>query len=133
MGSNSGSNEEISCWIIAVIAPEELEAVRQRLLLIDVADITASHAMGFDRNGGEKISYRGIAATIPKARVRLEVGCSRDRADSVVAAIRTTIGRCHQGATQDSAAIVAVLAVDQGASALGAFRRPVTGSFRPAT
>ncbi len=128
-----GSNEDAGCWIIAVIAPEHLDAVRERLRSIDLADITVSHALGFDRDGGQAISYRGIGATMPKARVRLEVGCSRERVESVVAAIRTTTARNTGGATQDSGAIVTVLPVDHRSAALAAHKRPPTGTFRPVT
>lgn len=123
--------EEARCWIVALIAPEVFDAVRERLLLIDIADITASHAMGFERSGGQQISYRGVAAIVPRPRVRLEIGCARSRVESVVAAIRSAAGRIHAGATQNSAALVMVFPVDDVAAQSAA--PPMTGSFRAAT
>jgi nitrogen regulatory protein PII len=75
-------------YIIAVIQPHRLEAVREALAEIGVQGLTVSEVRGFGRQKGQTEIYRGAEYTmqyVPK--VKLELAVSASIADSVVEAI----------------------------------------------
>jgi len=75
-------------YIIAVIQPHRLEAVREALADIGVQGLTVSEVRGFGRQKGQTEIYRGAEYTmqyVPK--VKLELAVSASVAESVVEAI----------------------------------------------
>jgi len=75
-------------FIIAIIQPHRLDAVREALSAIGVAGMTASEVKGFGRQGGHSEIYRGAEYTVhylPK--VKLEIAVNSDIADKVVESI----------------------------------------------
>jgi nitrogen regulatory protein PII len=75
-------------YIIAVIQPHRLEAVREALAGIGVQGMTISEVRGFGRQKGQTEIYRGAEYTryfIPKVKIEIAVGASM--ADDVVEAI----------------------------------------------
>lgn len=80
-------------FIIAIIQPHRLDAVREALSNIGVTGMTASEVKGFGRQGGHSEIYRGSEYTVhylPK--VKLEIAVDGSVADKVVEAI-TEAGR----------------------------------------
>ena len=77
-------------YIIAIIKPFRLDAVRAALTGVGVAGMTVTEVKGFGRQKGQTEVYRGAEYTtnmIPK--VKLEIACADGAADSVVEAIQT--------------------------------------------
>jgi nitrogen regulatory protein PII len=75
-------------YIIAVIQPHRLDAVRKTLAGIGVQGMTVSEVRGFGRQKGQTEVYRGAEYTknyVPKVKLELAVGASM--ADAVVEAI----------------------------------------------
>jgi nitrogen regulatory protein PII len=75
-------------YIIAVIQPHRLDAVREALGGIGVQGMTVSEVRGFGRQKGQTEIYRGAEYTmqyVPK--VKIEVAVPAARADAVVEAI----------------------------------------------
>ena len=75
-------------YIIAVIQPHQLEAVREALAGIGVQGLTVSEVRGFGRQKGQTEVYRGAEYTmqyVPKAK--LEIAVDAAIADAVVEAI----------------------------------------------
>ena len=75
-------------YIIAVIQPHRLEAVRQALADIGVQGMTVTEVRGFGRQKGQTEIYRGAEYKmefVPKTKIELAVAASL--ADSVVEAI----------------------------------------------
>jgi len=75
-------------YIIAVIQPHQLEAVRKALAGIGVQGLTVSEVRGFGRQKGHTEIYRGAEYTmqyVPK--VKLEIAVDAAIADAVVEAI----------------------------------------------
>ena len=75
-------------YIIAVIQPHRLDAVRDALASIGVQGLTVSEVRGFGRQKGHTEIYRGAEYTmqyVPK--VKLEIAVSASIADAVVEAI----------------------------------------------
>lgn len=75
-------------YVIAVIQPHRLDAVREALAGIGVQGMTVSEVRGFGRQKGQTEIYRGAEYTIhyvPKVKVELAVPASI--ADAVVEAI----------------------------------------------
>jgi nitrogen regulatory protein PII len=75
-------------YIIAVIQPHRLEAVREALANIGVQGLTVSEVRGFGRQKGHTEIYRGAEYTmqyVPK--VKLEIAVSASIADTVVEAL----------------------------------------------
>ena len=76
-------------YIIAVIQPNRLDAVRDALSGIGVQGLTVSEVRGFGRQKGQTEIYRGAEYTmqyVPK--VKLELAVDEPIVDSGVAAIR---------------------------------------------
>lgn len=75
-------------YIIAVIQPHRLEAVREALADMGVQGMTVSEVRGFGRQKGQTEIYRGAEYTmqyVPKVKLELAVGASM--AEAVVEAI----------------------------------------------
>ena len=75
-------------FIIAIIQPHRLDAVREALSGVGVSGMTASEVKGFGRQGGHSEIYRGAEYTVhylPK--VKLEIAVSSEIADKVVETI----------------------------------------------
>ncbi len=75
-------------FIIAIIQPHRLDAVREALSGVGVSGMTASEVKGFGRQGGHSEIYRGAEYTVhylPK--VKLEIAVNSDVSDKVVETI----------------------------------------------
>jgi nitrogen regulatory protein PII len=75
-------------YVIAVIQPHRLDAVRDALAAIGVQGLTVSEVRGFGRQKGQTEIYRGAEYTVnyvPKAK--LEIAVDDAIADRVVDAI----------------------------------------------
>ena len=75
-------------YIIAVIQPHRLEAVRDALAGVGVQGLTVSEVRGFGRQKGQTEIYRGaeyIMQYVPK--VKLEIAVDDGVADRVVEAV----------------------------------------------
>jgi nitrogen regulatory protein PII len=75
-------------YIIAVIQPHRLEAVREALAGIGVQGMTVSEVRGFGRQKGQTEIYRGAEYTmqyVPK--IKLELAVSASVAEAVVETI----------------------------------------------
>ncbi|NNJ75997.1 MAG: P-II family nitrogen regulator [Anderseniella sp.] len=75
-------------FIIAIIQPHRLDAVREALSGVGVSGMTASEVKGFGRQGGHSEIYRGaeyIVHYLPK--VKLEIAVNSDVADKAVETI----------------------------------------------
>ena len=76
-------------YIVAVIQPHRLDAVREALAKTGVQGLTVSEVRGFGRQKGHREIYRGAEydiAYVPK--VKLEVAVPADFAERVVETIR---------------------------------------------
>jgi len=76
-------------FIVAVIQPHKLDAVREALAKAGVEGLTVSEVRGFGRQKGHREIYRGAEydiAYVPK--VKLEVAVPADFAERVVETIR---------------------------------------------
>jgi nitrogen regulatory protein P-II 2 len=87
-------------YIIAVIQPHRLDAVREALAGIGVQGMTVSEVRGFGRQKGQTEIYRGaeyVMQYVPK--VKLEIAVSDERADAVVETVGTAArtGRIGDG------------------------------------
>jgi nitrogen regulatory protein PII len=75
-------------YIIAIIQPHRLDAVREALAARGVQGMTVSEVRGFGRQKGQTEIYRGAEYTmhyVPK--VKLEIAVDASMADAVVEAI----------------------------------------------
>jgi nitrogen regulatory protein PII len=87
-------------YIIAVIQPHRLDAVREALAGIGVQGMTVSEVRGFGRQKGQTEIYRGaeyVMQYVPK--VKLEIAVGDERADAVVETVGTAArtGRIGDG------------------------------------
>jgi nitrogen regulatory protein PII len=72
-------------YVIAVIQPDRLDAVREALSGIGVQGLTVSEVRGFGRQKGQTEIYRGAEYTmhyVPK--VKLEIAVDGSIADAVI-------------------------------------------------
>ena len=77
-------------FIVAIIQPFKLDAVREGLSELGVEGLTASEVRGFGRQKGHKEIYRGaeyVIDFVPK--VRLDLVVEDGQVDSVVEAIQS--------------------------------------------
>jgi nitrogen regulatory protein PII len=75
-------------YIIAVIQPHRLDAVREALADLGVQGMTVSEVRGFGRQKGQTEIYRGAEYKIQYVpKVKLEIAVSASMADAVVGAI----------------------------------------------
>jgi len=78
-------------YIISVIQPSKLDAVREALSEFGVSGMTVSEVRGYGRQLGKSEIYRGAeyeVLFIPK--IKLEVAVTSEAAKDVADAIRTT-------------------------------------------
>ena len=110
-------------YIIAVIQPHQLEAVREALAGIGVQGLTVSEVRGFGRQKGQTEVYRGAEYTmqyVPKAK--LEIAVDAAIADAVVEAIGNAARTGHIGDGKvfvlDLEGVMRVCTGEMGAAAL---------------
>src|ERR1019366_5667146 len=75
-------------FIVAIIQPHRLDAVRERLTGINVAGLTVTEVRGYGRQKGHTEIYRGAEyqiAFLPK--LKLEIAVPDGRADDVIQAV----------------------------------------------
>ena len=76
-------------FIVAIIQPHRLDAVREALLQQGVEGMTVSEVRGYGRQKGHKEIYRGAEyriSFVPK--LKIEVAVSSERSETGVNAIR---------------------------------------------
>ncbi len=110
-------------YIIAVMQPHQLEAVREALAGIGVQGLTVSEVRGFGRPPGHREIYRGAEYTmqyVPK--VKLEIAADAAIADAVVEAIGNAARTGHIGDGKvfvlDLEGVMRVRTGEMGAAAL---------------
>ncbi len=75
-------------YIIAVIQPQKLDAVREALAGAGINGVTVSDVQGYGRQKGHTEVYRGHEYVVSFVRkVKLEIACDEEVADKVVEAI----------------------------------------------
>jgi nitrogen regulatory protein PII len=87
-------------WIIAIIQPHRLDAVREALGAMGVAGLTVTEVRGFGRQKGHTEIYRGAEYQIAfTPKVKLEVAVESESADKAVEKIRdaANMGRIGDG------------------------------------
>ena len=80
-------------YIIAIVKPFKLDAVREALTGIGVAGMTVTEVKGFGRQKGQTETYRGAEYTtnmVPK--VKIEIACSDDLVSQATEAIQSAAG-----------------------------------------
>ncbi|MEM6414600.1 MAG: P-II family nitrogen regulator [Pseudomonadota bacterium] len=78
-------------YIIAVIQPQKLDAVRSAVAELGVSGMTVSEVRGYGRQKGQSEVYRGAEYNvdfIPK--IKMEIAVADDIAADIVALIRET-------------------------------------------
>lgn len=78
-------------FVVAIIKPFKLDAVREALSPLGIQGITVSEVKGFGRQKGHKEVYRGaeyVVNFLPK--VKLEIAVDDSLADAVVETIERT-------------------------------------------
>lgn len=78
-------------YVVAIIKPARLDAVREALTEVGVQGLTASEVSGFGRQKGHSEIYRGaeyVINFVPKTKI--EIACDDGVADQVVDTIRET-------------------------------------------
>jgi nitrogen regulatory protein PII len=87
-------------FIIAIIQPQKLDAVREALAQVGVQGLTVSEVRGFGRQKGHTELYRGAEYEIDFVpKIKLEIATAPDQADRVVEAISkaTRTGKIGDG------------------------------------
>lgn len=112
-------------YVIAVIQPQKLDAVREALLATGVAGVTVSDVQGYGRQKGHTEVYRGHEYTVNFVRkVKLEIACDSGTVEKVVEAItrsaKTGDGKIGDGKVFviDLADAVRIRTGERGADAL---------------
>jgi nitrogen regulatory protein P-II 2 len=78
-------------FVVAIIQPHKLDAVREALAQLGVQGLTVSEVRGFGRQKGHSEIYRGAEyeiAYVPK--IKMEIAVADNQADRVVEAITRT-------------------------------------------
>lgn len=97
-------------YIIAIIQPQKLDAVREALGHTGVTGVTVSDVQGYGRQKGHTEVYRGHEYTVNFVRkVKLEIACDDDLSDKVVEAISAS-GKTGGGKIGDGKIFVLDLA-----------------------
>ncbi|HYF52078.1 MAG TPA: P-II family nitrogen regulator [Planctomycetota bacterium] len=89
-------------WIIAIVRPQAIEAVRAELLDMGCLAMTVTECSGFGRQYGKVEVYRGAeyrVELLPK--VRIEVGCTRGELNQAIEAICKGARSGHEGKIGD--------------------------------
>lgn len=82
----------------AIIRPDRLEEVVERLALIGVNEVVVSEVRGFGRTGGRALIYQGSAYEVSfVGKIMLEWYGDDDDVDAVVRAIERTARTGHLG------------------------------------
>jgi len=77
-------------YVIAIVQPQKIDAVREALLPVGVTGVTISDAQGYGRQKGHTEVYRGHEYTVNFVRkVKLEIACDESVVEKVVEAIAT--------------------------------------------
>lgn len=110
-------------YVVAIIKPARLDAVREALTEIGVQGLTASEVSGFGRQKGHSEIYRGaeyVINFVPKTKI--EIACDDGVADQVVDTIReaASSGNIGDGKifVHDLAQAVRIRTGETGADAL---------------
>lgn len=75
-------------YIIAIIQPPKVDAVREALTKVGVTGVTVSDAQGYGRQKGHAEVYRGHEYTVSFVRkVKLEIACEEHFTDKIIEAI----------------------------------------------
>jgi nitrogen regulatory protein P-II 2 len=78
-------------FIVAILQPHKLDAVREALAAVGVQGLTVSEVRGFGRQKGHTEIYRGAEYTVDYVpKVKLEIAVPDDQAEPVVEVISTT-------------------------------------------
>lgn len=76
-------------FIIAIIQPHRLDAVREALLGIGVNGLTVTEVRGYGRQKGQKEIYRGAEYTISFVpKLKIEIAVVSERAEEVINTIQ---------------------------------------------
>lgn len=76
-------------FIVAIIQPHRLDAVREALSAAGVEGLTVTEVRGYGRQKGHKEVYRGAEYTIAfTPKIKIEVAVPSERAEAVVAAVQ---------------------------------------------
>ena len=77
-------------WIIAVVQPHRLDAVRDALDVLDVHGMTVTEVRGYGRQKGHTEIYRGAEYQINYVpKLRIEVAVPADREARTIEAIQS--------------------------------------------
>lgn len=77
-------------FIVAIIQPHRLDAVREALLGIGINGLTVTEVRGYGRQKGQKEIYRGAEYTISFVpKLKIEIAVVSERADEVINTIQT--------------------------------------------
>jgi nitrogen regulatory protein PII len=88
-------------YIIAIVQPPKLDAVREALGHAGISGVTVSDVQGYGRQKGHTEVYRGHEYTVNFVRkVKLEIACDDGVADKVIDAI-TSAGKTAGGKIGD--------------------------------
>jgi nitrogen regulatory protein P-II 2 len=75
-------------FIVAIIQPHRLDAVREALNEVGISGLTVSEVRGYGRQRGHKEVYRGAEYAISYVpKLKLEIAVDNDKAGDVIAAI----------------------------------------------
>jgi nitrogen regulatory protein PII len=75
-------------FIISIIQPHRIDAVREALTEVGVEGLTVSEVRGYGRQRGHKEIYRGAEYTITYVpKLKLEVAVESEKAEEVIEAI----------------------------------------------
>jgi nitrogen regulatory protein P-II 2 len=78
-------------FVIAIIQPPKLDAVREAISALGVSGITVSDGQGYGRHKGHTETYRGHEYKVNFVRkVKLEIACDESLVEKVVEAITKT-------------------------------------------
>jgi nitrogen regulatory protein PII len=71
-------------FIVAIIQPHRIDAVREALTEVGVGGLTVSEVRGYGRQRGHKEVYRGAEYTINYVpKLKLEIAVDDDKADEL--------------------------------------------------
>ena len=83
------TEEKTLKYIIAIVKPQKLDAVREALADIGVQGMTVSDVRGFGRQRGHKEVYRGAEYSVDFVpKIKLEIAVGSDLVDRTVVAIK---------------------------------------------
>jgi nitrogen regulatory protein PII len=75
-------------YVIAVVQPQKLDAIRDALSKVGVLGITISDVQGYGRQKGHAETYRGAEYAVNFVRkVKLEIACGERDVDTIIQTI----------------------------------------------